>query len=118
MSLQFAALDWNYDAASKSAASTIDIPQLSTEFGVKSSCVACFAHLATGVEFALRLSLNAYGVPTLDAFKLVLFANWLSSRFETTYPLAAEQSFAFPLLDRALTVSPLVNIFIYIYIYY
>lgn len=108
-SLQFAALDWNYDATSKKAAETIDIQQLSTEFGVKSTCVDCYAHLGTGVEFALRLSLNAYGAPILDAFKLVLFGELaLSSRFSTTYPIAAEQSFRFALLDRALSSVPLV----------
>jgi hypothetical protein len=108
-SMQFGALDWNYDAAGKKAAAEIDIPELSTEFGVKSTCVACFAHLGAGVEFALRLSLNAYGTPIVDAFKLVVFGELaLSSRFRTTWPIAAEQSYRFALLDRAIGSVPLV----------
>ena len=108
-SLQFAAIDWNYDATSKKAAAPIPIEELSTSFGVSSTCVACFAHFATGVEFALRLRTNAYAVPQLESFKLVLFGEFaLSSRFETTYPVSSSLEFSATLLDRALTVAPLV----------
>lgn len=109
MPLQFDVLQFNFDKQTRGAKENLTLDTLSDLFGVPTTCSDCFAALTAGVEFSLRVSLNGVGVPTVHAFKLVLFGDLqLSTVFTTTLPLSRELSWSFPFLKVPLSPAPLV----------
>lgn len=107
--LQFEAINFNFDARTRTAAKPIDLPKLGALFGGTATCAECYAHLTAGVEFALRIEQNAFGSPVVQFAQLVLFGELgAAAVLEATWPLSHEAEFSVPLVESELFAAPLV----------